>query len=131
MKKLLVGVDFTEADDRLLEIITSLPNKKDVSITLIHCIPPLSQWIGCYFAYVPQEMVDRKEEKAAFEEKLKALQSKIEEAGITADTTLLRPTPVQASLSTPRLKATTRSSSGRTARTWSSVRCSAVPSTTL
>lgn len=93
MKKLLVGVDFTEADDRLIETITSLPNKNDVAITLIHCIPPLSQWIGCYFAYVPQEVVDRKEEKAAFEEKLKAMQTRVEEAGLTTDTLMIEAHP--------------------------------------
>ena len=93
MKKILVGIDFTEADQTLLEMVKPLAKAQDASITLIHSTPPMAQWVGCYLAFVQEDIKERKEEAEVFQEKLDAMQATLVEEGITADTALIEAHP--------------------------------------
>ena len=62
MKKILVGIDFTEADQTLLDVVKPLAKAQGASITLIHSTPPMAQWVGCYLAFVHEVILERKEE---------------------------------------------------------------------
>ncbi len=93
MKKILVGIDFTEADQVLLDTIQSMSLTGEFSVTLLHTIPPMSQWIGCYFAFVPQDIINRKEEAEQFRTKLKAMEETLTAAGLTVDSDLIEAHP--------------------------------------
>ena len=89
MKKILVGIDFTEADQTLLDVVKPLAKAQGASITLIHSTPPMAQWVGCYLAFVHEDILERKEEAKIFQEKLDAMQATLVEDGFTADTALI------------------------------------------
>lgn len=54
MKKILVGVDFTEADRPLLAWAEKLAQGGDTSVILLHSVPPLAQWVGCTTPLFPR-----------------------------------------------------------------------------
>ena len=89
MKKLLIGIDFTEADNTVLDLVRPLAKAQSAEVTLIHCVPPMSQWVGCYLAYVPEELAERKEEAEAFEGKLAEMVAGLKKEGIEADSVLI------------------------------------------
>ena len=89
MKKILVGVDFTEADNILLEIVKPLAKRTGATISLLHSVPPMSQWVGCYFAFVSQDIQARKKEVEEFGAKLKALEQALEKEGIHSESALI------------------------------------------
>ena len=93
MKKILVGIDFTEADQTLLDVVKPLARAQGASITLIHSTPPMAQWVGCYLAFVHEDILERKEEAKVFQEKLDAMQATLVEDGFTADTALIEAHP--------------------------------------
>ncbi len=89
MKKILVGIDFTEADNTVLEIIKPLAAESGAPVTLFHSVPPMSQWVGCYLAYVPQDIENRKEADKEFRAKLDAMAEALTKEGIAADSALI------------------------------------------
>jgi nucleotide-binding universal stress UspA family protein len=89
MKRILVGIDFTEADNTVIDVVKPLAKALGANLTLIHSTPPLSQWVGCYLAYVHEDIMERKEEAKVYQEKLDALVAALAKEGIAADTALI------------------------------------------
>lgn len=85
MKKVLVGIDFTDADDQVLDWVEALAKGKDVSVTLIHSVPPLAQWVGCYYAFVPQDIAQREEESKQFLHQLEGIAQRLRAAEIPTE----------------------------------------------
>lgn len=85
MQKFLVGIDFTDADQCVLDVIKPIAKHMQATVTLFHCVPPMSQWVGCYLAYVPQDLANRKEIEKVLNARLGEVAKGLEADGITTD----------------------------------------------
>ena len=89
MKKILIGIDFSDADGTLLEAITPLAQQLKASVTLFHSEPPMSQWVGCYMVFVSEDIAERKKVASELKAKLQTIADGLTAQGIQTDVDLI------------------------------------------
>lgn len=85
MKRIAVGIDFSEADQTVLDMTASLAKSNRAVLHLIHVLPPWSEWVEYAMISIQRDRAEHERQKQAAREKLSALVADLRENDVYAE----------------------------------------------
>lgn len=95
MNNLVVGVDFSEADQELLEVAIGLGKPLAATLHLVHVQRELAQWTEYSMIGIKHGTAERKRLTEMNQERLDELAARARDAGVEVDTSILEGEPVE------------------------------------
>ena len=94
MKDIAVGVDFSDTDNKVLDVIVPIAKQLGATLHLIHVQRALSEWVEYATIAVRHDAEERRQLTAASEANIGKLAERVREADVAFDTTVKEGDPL-------------------------------------